>query len=593
MLQESFLASVLLPEGGKRTTSSSSSSSTSKDASIYLQSFRPIVGASTTYFKKSSTPRNGLAVSTTHIFAAQADKAVVHVYSRERGNQEATVPFPEKITSARFCGDDDNHHHGGGGAGVLMLGTEGGRIIAWEVCTGRQVSTPASHLQAVTTLAVDPGGQFLLSGSEDSNVHVWSVLSLLSFSSSDNLSTSLSPRHVLNRHQGPITKIVTGHSSSTSNIAISASKDESCIVWDYQSGQLLRTFLLAGPVISLALDPCDRAFYAGYQDGSIQLVDFFRDTPLAKHPLYDDPALTSTAIQASTSSVWAAQSLDLGATLCLDVVYEGNYILSGHHSGKVCVWDVSSGKYVKEVVDYGAPVTNLQMLPVTGFLNQSPPRLKVHQVVKPRYDPSFSGDDASVGLSKYTITAQFPSTLSRDDDDDGDMDPIEAALTGPSFPPGFLATSLAELTAYTSRYSTNGTVPDTVMVTGPETEALHEKVTELETSLEELRATHQETWKKMVEMRLEKIRMRRAEEARRREQVRLGGQAKRRKKIDNGAVAEDFDENGMEESPDEGSGDRQAAEEEEEDDDDDDMEEMKDDSSNRRQHDLDIQMKDQ
>ncbi len=65
-------------------------------------------------------------MSATHVFAAQADKAVVHVYSRERGNQEATVPFPERIQSATFCGDH-------GGAGVLMLGTEGGRIIAWEV----------------------------------------------------------------------------------------------------------------------------------------------------------------------------------------------------------------------------------------------------------------------------------------------------------------------------------------------------------------------------------------------------------------------------------------------------------------------------
>ncbi len=346
------------------------------------------------------------------------------------------------------------------------------------------------------------------------------MVSLLSFSSlsTDGLSTStqLTPLHVLTRHQGPITSIVTGHSSSTTNIAISASKDESCIVWNYQTGELLRTFLLTGSPISLALDPCGRAFYAGYQDGSIQLVDFFRDTPLAKHPLYD-PALSSTPIQASASGVWTAQSLDLGATLCLDVVYEGNYILTGHQNGKVCLWDVASGKYVKEVADYGAPVTNLLMLPVTGFLHQPLPRLKVHQVVKPRYDPSFSGNDdsgAGLGPARYTITAQFPSTLPADDDlvTDSGMDPIEAALTGPSFPPGYLAASLSELTAYTSRsHATNGSAQETRP--GPETEALRDKVTELETSLEELRATHKETWKKMVEMRLEKIQRQRAERA--------------------------------------------------------------------------------
>ena len=36
-------------------------------------------------FKRPNTARNGLAVSDTHIYAAQAEKAVVNVYSREKG----------------------------------------------------------------------------------------------------------------------------------------------------------------------------------------------------------------------------------------------------------------------------------------------------------------------------------------------------------------------------------------------------------------------------------------------------------------------------------------------------------------------------
>ena len=67
---------------------------------------------------------NSLVASSTHIFAAQADKAVVHVYSRERGNQEALVSFPERIHSLALAGD-----------GTLVLGTAEGRIILWEVRT--------------------------------------------------------------------------------------------------------------------------------------------------------------------------------------------------------------------------------------------------------------------------------------------------------------------------------------------------------------------------------------------------------------------------------------------------------------------------
>ena len=55
------------------------------------------------------------------MFAAQKDKAHVHVYSRAKGNQEALVPFPERITSIALVGD------------VLVLGTAQGRLTLWEV----------------------------------------------------------------------------------------------------------------------------------------------------------------------------------------------------------------------------------------------------------------------------------------------------------------------------------------------------------------------------------------------------------------------------------------------------------------------------
>ena len=115
MLTESFIASTLSPE----------KQSNSVLAGIHLHDFQPLPAPKST-FKKSSTNTNCLAVSPSHIFAAQADKAVVHVYSRERNNQEAVVPFPEKIHSLALAGELH-------GAGTLILGTEGGRVILWEV----------------------------------------------------------------------------------------------------------------------------------------------------------------------------------------------------------------------------------------------------------------------------------------------------------------------------------------------------------------------------------------------------------------------------------------------------------------------------
>ena len=125
MLTESFIVSTLNPEKLTNTVA----------PGIHLYELQPHPAVKST-FKKSSTNTNCLAVSASHVFAAQADKAVVHVYSRERNNQEAIVPFPEKIQSIVLAGES-------GGAGTLILGTEGGRLILWEACpvTNRLLST--------------------------------------------------------------------------------------------------------------------------------------------------------------------------------------------------------------------------------------------------------------------------------------------------------------------------------------------------------------------------------------------------------------------------------------------------------------------
>src|ERR1700710_2759128 len=96
MLTESILASIEASAIAK--SGPASTLPMIKDAGIFNLSLRPHFNPKTT-FKKSSTRPNSVAISDNHVFAAQADKAVVHVYAREKGNQEMTVPFGEKVTA--------------------------------------------------------------------------------------------------------------------------------------------------------------------------------------------------------------------------------------------------------------------------------------------------------------------------------------------------------------------------------------------------------------------------------------------------------------------------------------------------------------
>ncbi len=114
MLTEQFVAAI--------SGSSKPNTAVTKDAGVFVYEHQPLP-AQRHVFKKSAAAPNGLAVSASHIFAAQADKAIVHVYSREKGNQEAVVPFPERIHSIALAAQD----------AVLLIGMASGRVLAWEV----------------------------------------------------------------------------------------------------------------------------------------------------------------------------------------------------------------------------------------------------------------------------------------------------------------------------------------------------------------------------------------------------------------------------------------------------------------------------
>lgn len=351
-LSENFITSILAKPKTANTA-------IAKDIGIYTHTLHPSYTVDSA-FKKSSTKPSCLAVSSTHIFAAQADKAVIHVYSRERSNQESLISFPERIHSIALLND-----------GLLALGTAEGRIILWEVMSGRQVSTPTSHLQPVTCITGD--SEFVISGSEDSNILVWSVPQLLSLSSTG----TPEPLRNLSNHRAGITALVMGHSTSGTNVLVSASKDNTAIVWNYHSGELLRTFLLPSTPSALAMDPCDRAVYIGFEDSSVQLVDLFNPTS-STNSLFDANA-QATPISIKSEPLSGAPST-LERVNCLGVSYDGTTLLSGHQSGKIVQWETGPRKFSSELTDLNSPVTNLHML--SPFSKQH--TVKAFNISKPK-----------------------------------------------------------------------------------------------------------------------------------------------------------------------------------------------------------------
>ena len=262
------------------------------------------------------------------------------------------------------------------------------------------------------------------------------------------------------------------------------------MVWEYSSGELLHTFLLAASPLCLALDPADRAAYVGYEDGSVQFLDFFSQAGLTQQ--LRNPDLNSAPTQPPINSRWPALNQPGSAVLCLQVSYDGTSALSGGEDGKIHTWDLGAGRCAQQLADFGAPITNLHLLKPTGFPKSKKPAVKMHNVVKPRYESYTNGHHGNAGAvpSNYTFTAQFTTSLLVGDSSRGDS--FHETLTHPSFPPTVLDEALADFLAWHSHAKTGSDSSDLAELRARNT-ALE---SQLETATVERQALDKEDWRR-------------------------------------------------------------------------------------------------
>ncbi|KAJ6446921.1 WD domain-containing protein [Purpureocillium lavendulum] len=351
MLSEELVSAISGPPVAANTA-------VSKDVGIYVHTVTPTWAAKTS-FKKSSAPRHSLAVSDTHVFAAQDQKAHVHVYSRQRGNQDALIPFQERIGCVALASD------------VLVLGTAQGRLILWE---------------AVSCLAVTP--YHVLSASDDSNVNVWSLARLLELGADPGHEPDLT----LSNHRAAITDLVVGPSTNAeTSLCVSASKDKTCILWNYRTGQVLRTLLFPAAPLCVALDPCARSVFVTTDDRSFYLVELFGDKPLLGSRSAE---LASIVVQ--VDSPLGVADEDAGVASCLAVNYDGTSVFTGHAKGKILRWSLVDNSYPSEMANLNASVSNLVFIPPIAENKLTRPAT----VVKPNQTQR-----------QYTFTAQLEGDL--------------------------------------------------------------------------------------------------------------------------------------------------------------------------------------
>lgn len=216
------------------------------------------------------------------------------------------------------------------------------------------------------------------------------------------------------------------------------------------------------------LDPADRAIYAGFDDGSVQMIHLLSESSALQK--IRDHSARGTPTQPSEKDRWRLPTDEQGlGVLCLDTSYDGSTLVSGHDNGKVYTWDIAKGRFISTFHDYTLPVTNLTMLPPTGWPKPKKQTFKLRQVSKPRYESTFStgsGAGASAGVPlHYASNGVLASPLPLSPSSVTSQSAFQEALTHPSFPTSWLEEGL---TAFEKSHSTAAIHPSTPSSPAPE-----------------------------------------------------------------------------------------------------------------------------
>ena len=189
------------------------------------------------------------------------------------------------------------------------------------------------------------------------------------------------------------------------------------------------------------------------------MIDFFSTSALSQK--IRDPSEQATPTQPSEKDRWKLPTDEEGrGAMCIDTSYDGTALISGHENGKIHIWEIAKGRYKATLHDYSLPVTNLIMLPPTGWPNPKTPHTKLRQVVKPRYESAFSAESGVGGAGgvplRYTITASFPASLPLSHASTMADAAFQEALIHPCFPTSWLEEGV---TAFATSEPPSGTRP--------------------------------------------------------------------------------------------------------------------------------------
>ncbi|OVA09493.1 WD40 repeat [Macleaya cordata] len=226
----------------------------------------------------------------------------------------------------------------------LAGGAPSGNAYVWEVSSGRLLKSWRAHQKSLSCMTFSDDNSFLITGSDDGSIGIWSMISLLDVAECGNVPSFF---HSWLEHQSSISGLLSTFGSSGS-VLVSSSLDGTCKVWDVISGRLLRTQAYSQAISAIILDPEEQLLLSGSADGRIFINTL--DIGLEEN---------TTIISEDQPIVLSGHK---GSITALSFSISGLWLISASEDCTACLWDARSWVVTRRFNHAKGQITNMVVI---------------------------------------------------------------------------------------------------------------------------------------------------------------------------------------------------------------------------------------
>lgn len=301
------------------------------------------------------------------LVTASSDQTI-KLWSLKTGDCVRTfLGHANRLLSVTFAPDDQ----------VLASGGDDRTIKLWDIRTGRCLKTLQGYTNAIYSMSMSPDRQVFATSHEDESVKLWDVATGKVFRTlhghKNRVWCAAFPPQP-HRDSGV-------HNQSVNNLLASSAADYSIKLWNWQTGDCLRT--LRGHinwVWTVVFSPDGQLLASGSYDRTIKLwnvrtgecVRTFEETSAILPVLFSTDR--NSLISGDYSGVIRQWDVQTGACLRYWQAHEGRIftialhptqaqVASGGNDQQIRLWDVRSGQCLKTFQGHAAAVSALRFSP--------------------------------------------------------------------------------------------------------------------------------------------------------------------------------------------------------------------------------------